>query len=232
MIFFLKTAVVGAVVFLTACGPESNQAVPPRASSPQEAQRDGPQIPSLPALSPEAAVAGFDSTRIDHSLARLALSLTQNPIGTRAAALAHLTENDQAIRFAVLVALAATAEPGESLDALRPFLDSENSGERLLAASRLASWGERSALPLLIEGLGSDLTLPHSTPPEPAWRLSRRTLLMHTAGDFGLREADDVTSVKATQEAWQAWWNENASTLYWNARARRFTAEDPWDSRG
>jgi len=228
----VRVAVAGALLTLSACSSEPNQVPQQDVDRQQEAQGERKQLPSLPFVAPEAAVAGFASDQIDGSLARLALSIAQDPAGTRKVALERLKAEDEAVRFAALLTLASTAEAGESLEALRPFLNSERRSERLLAASRLASQGEKSALPILIEALGSEKVLGFSAPPEPAWRFARRALLRHTDRDFGLRDADDAESASRTRRPWDAWWDNSASNLRWDAKARRFTAAEGLGSGG
>ncbi len=223
----LRAAVAFTVLTLPACGSEPDQVVQQDSDQHQKAQAEHGEIPKLPSVSPEAAVAGFDADQVDHSLARLALSIARDPAGTRAVALDSWESTDEAVRLAALLALAATAEAGESLEALKPFLSSERRSERLLAASRLASQGEKSALPILIEALDSEKTLGFSAPPEPAWRFARRALLMHTERDFGLRAAEDAESAAVTRGAWDVWWDKEASSLSWDAEARRFSAGKP-----
>jgi hypothetical protein len=221
----LRATVAGSILTLSACSSEPTQVQQQEADQQQEAAADKGQIPSLPVVSPETAVAGFDGDHVDRSLARLVLSIQEHPAEIRKTALDNLQAPDEAVRFAALLALAATAEAGESLEALRPFLDSGRRSERLLAASRLASQGEKSVLPILIEVLDSEETLGFSIPPEPAWMFARRTLLRHTDRDFGLRAAEDAEAARRTRRAWDAWWTNNASSLRWDEKARRFKAE-------
>lgn len=106
--------------------------------------------PSPFSRSPPAAVTAAKSRRFRaiHELAR------ERPGELRAAALEQLRSGESNIRYAAVYALSLTAED-ESLEALRPLLESTETSERMLAASSLVSQGEKAALPVLVEALGS-----------------------------------------------------------------------------
>lgn len=227
----LRATVAGSVLTLAACSSESTQVQQQEIDQQQETAAAKGQIPSLPVVSPETAVAGFDGDQVDRSLARLVLSIQQHPAEIRKIALDNLQAGDEAVRFAALLALAATAEAGNGLEELRPFLQSDRQSHRLLAAGRLASQGDASALPTLIEALGSEEVLGFLAPPSPAWSFARRVLLRCTAEDLGLREAENAQAAAAARHAWQSWWDENSSRLRWDAGAARFTNGDSEPSR-
>lgn len=99
----------------------------------------------------------------------------------------------------------------------------ENELDGLTAAGGLLSIGEKAAIPVLIELLGSDLPLPFSDPHLEVWKVARGMLLFHTDQDLGLEAAEDVVSTQAKQEAWRAWWESSGDDLVWDAGALRFS---------
>lgn len=162
------------------------------------------QTPSLA----EQAILSFRGTprRVEASFARIdSLVHGQGP-ALRAAALAHLSDHRPLIHYASVYALARTAEPGPSLDALSGLMGSRRVDDRALAAAKLLSLGNRDAIPVLITLLGSKRRLTFRDPPERAWQLAANALLVYTDQDFGLRHARTARAARRARRRWRQWW--------------------------
>jgi hypothetical protein len=141
--------------------------------------------------------------------------IRDDPEAAAQAALEQLDADDPAARFAALYALANTAATDEQLEGLRATLASASLSERVLAAEALLVRGEKQALPVLIEALGSDEDLAFSLPPRQAWEYARDLLLTYTEGDFGLTADESFAAASAARPAWQAWWQANGGGIEW-----------------
>lgn len=148
-----------------------------------------------------------------------------DPGALRSAGMAHMEDPDPEVRTAALYALSVSVvrEDEPAVEALRGFLDADDEVDRLTAAGGLLSIGEKAALPVLIDLLGSDLPLPFSDPPTDVWEVARGMLLFHTDQDLGLEAVEDAESARATQEAWRAWWESSGDDLAWDVNAWQFT---------
>lgn len=121
--------------------------------------------------SAERAITEFntDPVEVDASFGKIHTELDARPAELRAAALEQLASDDFAVHYAAFYSLAITAERGQSMLALRPFLRSSDVSERMLAAGSLAFRGDKESLPVLIAALGSEEKLRFRRPPVEAW---------------------------------------------------------------
>lgn len=177
--------------------------------------------PDREAGPPQDPILAFDSSPLkrEPSIRALYAQIHARPAELREAALAHLRDGDPDVRYASLFALAMTAEPGASLDALRPFLQSTDPSERMMAAGALAANGEKAGLPVLIEALTSTAPLRFHDPSLLAWQLARSTLIQYTDEDMGLLARPGARwEPEAAQARWRAWWQKNESRLGWNGQ--------------
>lgn len=178
--------------------------------------------------SPEGAITGFrgDAENVTESFRAISGHLRERSADLRAAALQHLDAEDDAVAYAALYALSITAEEGESMDALRPFLESDDMSERMLAAGSLVVRGEKAGIPVLIEALDSEEPLAYRTPERPAWIFAQHVLLRYTGQDLGpaLAEPEDLdpSLVAEAKPDWERWWAESGGALRWDASAREF----------
>lgn len=178
--------------------------------------------------SPEGAITGFrgDADNVGESFRAISGHLRERPAQLRAAALDHLGAEDPNVAYAALYSLAITAEEGESIDALRPFLESGDVSERMLAAGSLVARGEKAGIPVLIDALDSEEPLAYRTPERPAWLFAQHVLLRYTGQDVGPALAQpeelDPTLVAEAMPDWERWWAKNGGALRWDASAREF----------
>lgn len=156
------------------------------------------------------------------SFASISEALSTEPAGLREAALAHLDAEDPDVRYAALYALALTAEPGPSMEALRPYLQSEDISEQMLAAAGLVVEGDKAALPVLIGALDAPELLDFRF--QPAWQFARLLLIEYTEEDRGLLGGPDYPAKAATsaQQRWMKWWAAEGATLRWDSDAGHF----------
>ena len=146
------------------------------------------------------------------SFAAIEAQIRTSASAVRDAAIPLVGAAEPSVRFAAIYALSLTGDNAAAREALGPVLESPDISERLLAAEALMRGGDESALPAVIDALGSDRSMDLWEPPKPVWRFARLLLLGATGLDFGLRSADTVDAARATQAAWQEWWRTNGST--------------------
>jgi len=187
---------------------------------------DGPARAAEASVEQAITEFGKKPEQIKASLAAIHRLLRERPAELRTAALKHLNATDPTVRFAALYALALTAEHGPSMEALRPFLESKDVNERMRAAVSLVARGEKTALPVLINALGSD-TLLDRRPPRSAWELAKSVLVRYTEKDFGLVAAQDGAAAVRTKAAWERWWTQDGAGLRWDATKRRYRGATP-----
>lgn len=201
----LAVAVVGVAAWRLLAGDSAEETQLTTAADPNEAVAE-----FNPANNPRAAVAQIHAAALD------------DPDGLRDVGLEHAHSSDAEVRWAALYALSLVVEPGdeESAEALRVALQSADLDERLAAAGGLVASGERSALPVLIELLGSGETTSYVR--IPAWRVARGLLLTSTSEDFGLRAADSAAAAASTAPAWESWWRDAGANLTWQPAEGRF----------
>lgn len=184
----------------------------------------GPDAAGDAALDAERAIVGArsDPAATIPKVARLAVN---DPDALRSAAMAYIEDTDPQVRSAALHALSFSVvrEDGPAVEALRNFLDAEDEGDKLTAAGGLLSIGEKAAMPVLIDLLGSDVPIPYSDPPLEVWEVARGLLLAHTDQNLGLLSAEDAEAAAAVQDEWRGWWGSSETTLTWDPAAWRFT---------
>jgi HEAT repeat protein len=159
------------------------------------------------AVDPSAAIESFDAAREAGSRprAKLNAAVLTEPDATREAALDHLDSQDPDARMAAVYALSITLQPDDT-DALAPLLESDRSGERVLAATGMLAMGDGRAVPVLIEALRLEDPTAFGSPPVRVWEQARFALLSFTGQDLGLREAATAQDAAATAPEWESWW--------------------------
>lgn len=172
----------------------------------------------------ENALTGFsgEPAKVDASFARIHGDLRMRPDELREAALEHLDDDDRNVRYASVYALAVTAEEGESIEALRPILDSTDVSERLLAAGSLIARGEKEAIPVLVDALGTGALLSFRDPPKPAWEYAHFVLSRYTGRGSPLQVLSNAQAAAAAKPAWEQWWAAKGNSLRWNAMTRTY----------
>ncbi len=190
-------------------------------NSPRESGGEAQPTGSPNRGSPQEVILHFgqDLDLVDADFAAIEAAIDDDLGAARGEALEHLDEADVAARFAALYVLARTAEPGESQEALRPFLESPDVTERLLAAQALLVRGEKAAFPVLIDLLDSQEAIAYWDPPQQAWEAASFTLFQYTDEDLGLIGAEEYASTAAAKPAWGAWWEQNQDALLWDESA-------------
>ncbi len=153
---------------------------------------------------------------------RLAIA---DPESLRTAALTHVDDPDTTIHSAALYALSLSVDARDraARDTLQRFLTSLDDVERLRASVGLIGVGDKAAVPVLIDLIGSSAVLPGGDPPLAVWRVARGTLMVNTGEDFGLRRADSVEAARATRPSWTAWWSTYGADLQWNPELEKFS---------
>ncbi|MBD3210747.1 hypothetical protein GF318_05180 [Candidatus Micrarchaeota archaeon] len=106
-------------------------------------------------------------------------------------------------------------------DAMVPFLSSNVSDYRLMAASVMISTGDSRSIPVLIELLGNNSMLMLSEPPMLVCQYSSYMLTNYTEQNFGYY--CDIEETGYGQQDWQNWWQENMDELQWDESRRVFT---------
>lgn len=160
-------------------------------------------------IDPAAAIQGFDADTGAGSWprARLNNAVLAEPQASREAALEGLSSDDADARMAAVYALSLTLQ-SEDADALAELLQSQDAGERVLAAAGMVAVGDSRAVPVLIESLDIEDPLPFGSPPLRVWEQARIALLRFTGQDFGLQQAATAEEAAATKQEWEAWWAE------------------------
>jgi len=202
-----------AAMILFAC----NAPNPPRESGAEAQPTESPNR-----RSPQEVILHFgqDLDLVDADFAAIEAAIDDDLGAARAAALEHLKDEDAASRFAALYVLARTAEPGESQEALRPFLESPDVTERLLAAQALLVRGEKAAFPVLIAELDSEAYIWYWDPPMQVWEMASFTLIQFTNEDLGLIGVDDFAGTAGAKPAWESWWLESQEFLAWDPESQ------------
>jgi hypothetical protein len=159
------------------------------------------------AVDPSVAIESFHAAPEagSHPRSRLNAAVLAEPDATREAALELLESQDPDARIAATYALSITLEPDDA-DALAPLLESDGSGERVLAATGMLAVGDGRAVPVLISALDVEDPLPFGSPPLRVWEQARFALLSFTGQDLGLRKAATAQDAAATQAGWESWW--------------------------
>lgn len=158
-------------------------------------------------VDPSAAIETFDAAAEAGSRprSRLNAAVLAEPDATREAALDLLESQDPDVRIAAAYALSITLQPDDA-DALAPLLESDSSGQRVLAAAGMLAVGDGRAVPVLISALEVEDPLPFGSPPLRVWEQARFALLSFTGQDLGLREAATAKDAAATAPEWESWW--------------------------
>jgi len=99
----------------------------------------------------------------------------------------------------------------EIISYLKTGLTDSDPTIRVQVAQLVLIWGEKDALPVLIEALDSKEIMVPSEPMTPLAFYAHLILTQHTEQDFGF----DKTK-------WQNWWQENKDLLNWNKTTEKF----------
>lgn len=94
---------------------------------------------------------------------------------------------------------------------LEGLLDDPAVTVRTMAAGGLTLMGERSGIPVLIDGLSEEGTLAYSEPPKLVASYAQRVLAHYTGPELG-----------ADARRWRTWWEEHGKHLVWSPEDRRF----------
>ncbi len=118
-------------------------------------------------------------------------------------------------RWAAVILLPRFAAQNEELvpsvvSGLTKTLDDHDDTLRMLSAVQLASLGEKDGIRVLIESLSSEETTHFGEPPE----LVRERALIY------LQHYTDFNGTSLS--AWESWWQENQTGLFWNAEKKVF----------
>ena len=172
----------------------------------------------------DKAITGFGGgAGVNPDFANLETQVRDNPDGLRAAALAHLADSNDLVHYAAVYALARTAKStGESISALQGLLTSPRVNDRLLAAGALIFRGDRTAIPVLIDLLGSPDSMAFRDPPQTGSEFAAEQLLRFTSEDFGLRAVTDAAGAAQAKPLWKQWWDAHGSALVWDATITEF----------
>jgi hypothetical protein len=159
------------------------------------------------AVDPSVAIESFDASPEAGSRSRshLNAAVLAEPDASREAALDHLESQNPDVRIAAVYALSITLQPDDA-DALAPLLESDSSGQRVLAAAGMLAVGDGRAVPVLISALEVEDPLPFGSPPLRVWEQARFALLSFTGQDLGLRKAVTAQDAAATAPEWESWW--------------------------
>ncbi len=158
-----------------------------------------------PEVTPEQAVAAvtrFDPADLEASIERLNQVAFGDP--SLVSEVAPFLEDGEAVRRWAAVYVVALLVDEENARFLRLALQDPDPANRVIAAGSLAGLGVVDALPVLIEGLGSEDFLPYHDPPKAVAALAREALEAHTGQAF------------ATPAEWEAWWEEVQGTIRWD----------------
>jgi hypothetical protein len=159
------------------------------------------------AVDPSSAIESFNAAPEAGSRprSRLNAAVLTEPDATREAALELLESQDADARIAAAYALSITLQPDDA-DALAPLLESDSSGERVLAATGMLAVGDGRAVSALISALDVEDPLPFGSPRLRVWEQARFALLSFTGQDLGLRKAATAQDAAATAPEWESWW--------------------------
>jgi HEAT repeat protein len=121
-------------------------------------------------------------------------------------ALVRALEDKASVRRAAAAAALCQGKANEELPAVRKLLSDADVTVRLRAAVALAHWGEKSAVPILINLLG-DLPL------DQVWEAE--DVLTTLAGEAApnQRVGSDKKSRSASVDAWKAWWRKEEKNV-------------------
>lgn len=189
------------------CSNGSSQTAPTATVPADTASASGPDVAK--SLRSFGASTQADLTA---SFAAVQAQVRRNANALRDEAIPLVSAPEPSVRFAAVYALSLTADTASSRRALGPVLESSDVSERLLAAEALLRGGDKSALPVVIDALGSDHSMELWEPPMPVWRFARLMLLGATGLDFGLQSAETLDQAIVAKGAWEQWWNANGST--------------------
>ncbi len=163
-------------------------------------------------MTAEEAITGFTAENLDSSFAGLDLYIVNPERHEEAAAEAakYISSSDPEVAFAAIYLLGLTGSASDAA-ALRPALENDNASLRTLAAGTLIGWGEKEAIPVLIDSLTSEELLPYSEPPTPLLVLAAEALPYYTGEDFGVSQKD-----------WLAWFDTTGDKLSWNEESQTY----------
>ncbi len=117
--------------------------------------------------------------------------------------------------------IANSAQKEKANAALLPLLESKTAGARVLSAYLLLYFGEKNAIPVLIDALGETNRLAASEPPAPICTVANEALERYTGQAFGFScqvgKADAAGAKK-----WQDWWGANKDNLIYDAAQKKF----------
>ncbi len=176
------------------------------------------------AVSAQEAIEQFDPQEdIDASFARLDYYILQPPKHDEAAAEAvnYIQDSDETTRFVAVYFLGNTGNSTYA-DQLLPALEDDNDAIATIAAATLLGWGKKEAIPILIESIIIEDTIPYSEPPMAIGSLALRSLPLYTEQDFGDDAVTSDEELNNVQAEWKMWWSSNNSNLTWNSETKSY----------
>lgn len=138
-----------------------------------------------------------------------------------------LEEENVYSQWAALEVLSATLpkanaeQKGNAKEALLPLLESKTASTRVLAAYLLLYYGDKNAIPVLIDSLDETERLVASEPPAPVCIIANEGLERYTGKEFGF-SCGFGTQDAAGAKKWKDWWNASKDKLSYDAENRRF----------
>ena len=174
-------------------------------------------------VSAAEAITSFDGQAIDNSFTKLDYYTLQPSLHEEAAqeAVKHIQDKDQGKRFAAIYLLTLTGDKDDRSE-LAKVLEDENKAYATVAAGTLIGWGDKNAIPILIESLSSKDSIPYSDPPTSLAQLAYKALPYYTGKDFGLTAAKSEEEINNAQAEYKMWWSSNNEKLQWDEAANKY----------
>jgi len=158
----------------------------------------------------------------DATFAELNRLAAESPEGVALAAASLVRDPKRSTRYVAVYLLGLTASTPADIAALGAALEDRETFIRAIAGGALVGLGHKPAIPVLIDLLASEVTIPQSFPPLPIARLAFDGLSFYTGVSFGWEEAGGSGERAHVRERWQRWWVENGERLRWNPDSERY----------
>lgn len=174
-------------------------------------------------ITAQEAITTFDIQNVENSFTKLDFYILQpTPHGQAAEeAVKYIQDSDDGKRFAAIYLLSHAGDQNNKAD-LAKALDDQNQAYVTLAAGTLIGWGDKNAIPVLIESLTSKEAIPFSDPPSPLAQLASKALPYYTGKDFGLSATTTEEELNNAQAEWKMWWSSNNENIQWDDEAKKY----------
>ena len=175
-------------------------------------------------VSAAEAITSFDGQKVGSSFAKLDYYTLQPSLHEEAAkeAIKYIQDKNQDKRFAAIYLLTLTGDK-DNRSELTKALDDQDKAYATVAAGTLIGWGDKNAIPVLIESLVSEKSIPYSDPPTSLAQLAYKALPYYTDKDFGLTTAKSEEEINNAQAEWKMWWASNNEKLQWDEPTNKYT---------